>query len=42
MSKVTRTTRDGGGFTLFDTALGFCGIAWTTRGAAAIQIAQTH
>src|SRR5712691_9996288 len=28
------------GFTLFDTAIGLCGIAWTERGIAAVQLPE--
>ena len=30
----------GPGFALFDTALGSCGIAWTSRGVAAVQLPE--
>jgi methylated-DNA-[protein]-cysteine S-methyltransferase len=30
----------GGGFTLFDTAIGPCGIAWTVRGVAGVQLPE--
>jgi len=30
------------GYTLFDTAIGRCGIAWTQRGVAALQLPEAH
>ena len=31
---------DEGGYALFDTAIGRCGIAWTPRGVAAVQLPE--
>src|SRR5262249_56088769 len=37
---ATITPMTAYGFTLFDTAIGWCGVAWTDRGLAGVQLPE--
>jgi methylated-DNA-[protein]-cysteine S-methyltransferase len=39
---VRATVSSMNGYTLFDTAIGRCGIAWTQRGVASLQLPEAH
>jgi len=41
-SPASRRTLRGHGFTLFETAIGQCGIAWSGRGVAGVQLPETR
>ncbi len=42
MTESDVVTRTGAGFTLFDTAVGRCGIAWTGRGVVGVQLPEAR